>query len=172
MIRWVHDYEQYFLVYDRAFKTDVVTNARRAARVNVGTFAIDGFARGSDAVPPAAQPVVAAVANAMRTSPAATVRLAAGGQDRDLALRRAARVQIAIVDNGKGRQLPGFDLRSGFNFDLVATGESEEGLRIVVDQPDTEVEGLRGRLVEAWLTRKSRRSAPTKARAPGLRPRR
>lgn len=149
-----------------------MTDARRSARVNVGTFAIDGFAPGSDAVPPAAQPVVAAVANAMRTSPAATVRVAAGGQDRDLALRRAGRVQTAILDNGKGRQLPGFDLRSGFNFSLVATGESKDGLRIVVDQPDTEVEGLRGRLVEAWLTGKSRRPAPTKAGAAGSQPRR
>jgi hypothetical protein len=172
VIRWVHDYEQYFLVYDRALKTDVVINSRRSSRVNVGTFAIDGFARGSDAVPPAAQPVIAAVANAMRTSPAATVRIAAGGQDRHLALRRAGRVQNAILDNGKGRQLPGFDLRSGFNFNLVTTGQSKEGLVIVVDQPDTEVEGYRGRLVEAWLTGKSRRPAPTKAGAAGLRPRR
>jgi len=172
VIRWVHDYEQYFLVYDRGLKTNVVMNSRRSSRVNVGTFAIKGFAPGSDAVPPTAGPVIAAVANAMRTSPAATVRVAAGGQDRHLALRRAGRVQNAILDNGKGRQLPGFDLRSGFNFNLVATGQSGEGLVMVVDQPDTEVEGLRGRLVEAWLTGKSRRPTATRAGAAGVRPRR
>ena len=85
-----------------------------------------------------------------------------GGPDQNLALRRAAKVQTAILDDGKGRKLPGFDLRSGFNFNMVATGRSDEGLVIVLDQPDTEVEEQRGRLVKAWLTGKSRRRTPTR----------
>ena len=105
-IRWVFDYEQYFLVYDREFKTDVVISSRRSSRVNVGTFAIDGFAHGSDAVPRSAQPVIEATANAMRMSPAATVRIEFGGQDRRLALRRAGRVQNAILDYGKRPPAP------------------------------------------------------------------
>jgi hypothetical protein len=93
--------------------------------------------------------------------PAATARIESGGPDQNLALRRAAKVQTAILDDGKGRKLPGFDLHSGFNFNMVATGRSDEGLVIVVDQPDTEVEEQRGRLVKAWLTSRSRRQAPT-----------
>jgi hypothetical protein len=158
----VLDYEQYFLVNDRGLKAKGGTSWRRSPRVNVGTFRIAGFARGSDAVPGTAQPVIQAVADAMRMSPAATVRIESGGPDQDLAWRRAARVQTAILDDGKGRKLPGFDLRSGFNFNMVATGRSDEGLVIVLDQPDTEVEEQRGRLVKAWLTGKSRRRTPTR----------
>jgi hypothetical protein len=166
VIRWVFDYEQYFLVHDRDLKANVGTSSRRSPRVNVGTFTLAGFARGADAVPRTAQPVIQAVANAMRMSPAATVRIESDGRHTQLALRRAARVQTAILDHGKGRKLHGFDLRSGFNFNLVATGRSDEGLVIVVDQPDTEVEEQRGRLVKAWLTGRSRRQAPTPGAAP------
>jgi hypothetical protein len=133
VIRWVLDYEQYFLVFDRYLNRDVMVDPRWSARVNVGTFTIDGFAPVSDAVPGAAQPVIAAVADAMRMHPAATVRIEVGGRDAQLALRRAGRVQDAILGYGKGRRFSGFDLRSGLNFRLVATGQSVERLVIVVD---------------------------------------
>ena len=166
--RWVFDYERYFLVHDR--KSDVVISSRAvSARERRHLQRSMALPAARMPLPRAAQPVIAAVANAMRTSPAATVRIEAGGRDPQLALRRAAKAGSAILDHGKSRQLHGFDLRSGFNFNLVATGRSDEGLVIVVDQPDTEVAGQRGSLVKAWLTGKSRRQAPPRAGQPDRR---
>jgi outer membrane protein OmpA-like peptidoglycan-associated protein len=168
VVRFVDDYEQYFLVIDRT--NDVITDARQVSRVNVGTYTIRGFDAGSDVAPASAQPTIETVANAMRMSPTATVRIEAGGQDAKLALRRAQAVQDAILENGKQRNLFGFDLRSARNFNLVASGPAD-GVVITVDQPDTAVEALRGRLVKQWLssTRKPPPPAPSK---PDWRPRR
>jgi hypothetical protein len=171
VVRWVRDYERYFLVYDRGPPDNRVLNAWQASRVNVGTFKIEGFSRGSDAVPTGAQPEIEAVANAMRLNPAATVRIDCGGGDRRLALRRAQRVQDAILDNGKGRNLFGFDLRGERNFNLVASGLAGEGAVITVDQPDTEVASLRGSIVKRVLPGPARRQ-PASAGLPDWRPRR
>jgi hypothetical protein len=149
VVRSIDDYENYFLVQD--FATGILINAWQAPRVNVATFTIDGFAPGSEAVPPAAQSTIAAAANAMQRNPAATVRIDVGGQDHDLAKKRAFHVQNAILDVGRGSNLAGFDMRSEYNFNLVATGVSKEQALITVDQPDTEVAGYRGSLVKQVL---------------------
>lgn len=104
-------------------------------------------------------------------NPAATVRIDCDGADPHLALRRAERIQNAILDNGKSRNLYGFDLRSEGNFNLVATGLPEERAAITVDQPDTEVEARRGSLVKRVLTGPARPQAPN-AGIPDRRPRR
>ncbi len=171
VIRWIRDYEQYFLVYDRGPPDNRVLNAWQASRVNVGIFMVDGFAPGSDAVPKGAQSQIDAVANAMRLSPAATVRIDCGGGDRHLALRRAQRLQDAILDSGKSRNLFGFDLRGALNFNLVDTGLPEERVAITVDQPDTEVASQRGSIVKRVLGGSSR-PQPPKAGIPDWRPRR
>jgi hypothetical protein len=149
VVRSIDDYENYFLVQD--FATGILINAWQAPRVNVATFTIDGFAPGSEAVPPAAQSTIAAAANAMQRNPAATVRIDVGGQDHDLAKKRAFHIQNAILDVGRGSNLAGFDMRSEYNFNLVATGVSKEQALITVDQPDTEVAGYRGSLVKQVL---------------------
>jgi hypothetical protein len=171
IVRWVRDYERYFLVYDRGPPDNTVLNAWQASRVNVGTFTIDGFGRGSEAIPTGAQTEIEAVANAMRLNPAATVRIDCGGDDRHLALRRAQQLQDAILDNGKNRNLYGFDLRGERNFNLVATGLADERAAIVVDQPDTEVASRRGSIVKRVLGGSSR-PQPPKAGIPDWRPRR
>ncbi|MFS8084145.1 MAG: DUF4157 domain-containing protein [Acidobacteriota bacterium] len=171
MIRWVRDYEQYFLVYDRDLRTGVLTYARQAPRINVATYVIGGFAAGSLDLPAAVKPTIEAVAGDMRMNRAATVRIQVGGPDSKLALRRAVAVQDAILDNGKSRNLYGFDLRSDKNFNLVVTGSMTEQVVITVDQPDTEVESLRGGIVKRWLPSQSQRPILQKGN-PDWRPRR
>jgi len=157
VVWFVDDYEQYFLVIERNLKTGVMTNAWQVPRVNMGIFTISGFAIGSPNVPAAAQPTVAAVADAMSKNPSATVRMEVGGRDRELALRRADAVESAILDDGKNRGLSRFDLRSGNNFNVIVSG-LEGQIVITVDQPDTAVQSSRGSLVKRWLTSTGRRT--------------
>ena len=171
IVRWVRDYESYFLVYDRDTAANILVNAWQSPRVNVGTFSVDGFAHGSDAVPAGAQAAIDATANAMRMNSAATVRIDCGGQNSHLALRRAERVQDAILDSGRQRKLYGFDFRSENNFNLTATGEANERAVITVDQPDIEVAQARGKLVERTMGGHAKPPAPT-AGLPDWRPRR
>ena len=158
VVRTVRDYESYFLVYDGRLGGDTLTNARQSPRVNVGTYTIDGLAKGSSNLPSTAQQTIAAIANALATNPAATVRVQTGGRDPEVALRRAVAVQEAILDSGKDRRLRGFDLRSSRNFNLVTSGQTDGRVVIIVDQPDTEVEELRGSVVKKWLADKRQRS--------------
>jgi hypothetical protein len=94
--------------------------------------------------------MIAEVADLMGKHPLATVRIQSGGADSKQASLRAARIEVAILDSGKDRKLPGFGIRSESNFHLITVG-GDGRATITVDQPDTEVQASRGQLVKDWL---------------------
>jgi outer membrane protein OmpA-like peptidoglycan-associated protein len=117
----VFDYENYYVVFDVTRTAGGATgggtdfafsNARQAARTNVSTHTIDGFATGSDALPAGAAAAVAAAAASVAATPTATVRIegftddvGAAGANLALGGRRARAVRNALnaagVANGR-----------------------------------------------------------------------
>jgi outer membrane protein OmpA-like peptidoglycan-associated protein len=112
----VQDFENYYLVFDLTRSTTAagttdfaVGNARQAARVNVSTHVIDGFATGSDVLPTGGAASVAAAAAAVAGAPTATVRIegftddvGAVGSNLALGNRRAQTVRNALQAAGVG----------------------------------------------------------------------
>ena len=153
-IRWIADYETYFLVWDEV--TDPkssrsnVANARKTSREKVATFTIEGFGRGSDSVPAAASATISAVV-ATLNDPAnqfATARLEGfadirGSAERNVRLSelRAARVaEMVLQANIWGRWRRLAIVGSG-GIGTAAPGETEADLGrnrrvvITVDRP-------------------------------------
>jgi hypothetical protein len=71
--RWIEDRENYFLVWDQSLDNKgTISNARRAPRVNVSTYTIDGFTTGSDTLPKEAAATITALTADMKNNPTAS----------------------------------------------------------------------------------------------------
>jgi Domain of unknown function (DUF4157) len=138
--RLIEDREQYFLVWDQSLAgTGTVSNARRAPRVHVSTYTIEGFTAGSDTLPKAAARTIAALTADMKNYPTASARVesyasvGASGQENDLqAYRWAEMVRDAVIDS-TGDVI----ITNWRRFDLVSKSARTRNLVVVtVDRPD------------------------------------
>lgn len=150
----VQDFETYYLVYERTLDTTdlaasnfEITDARQTARVAVGTFTIDAFATGSDALPATAAAQVAAAAAALAPHTHATVRIegftdsvGAEADNEALGRDRAEAVRAALVAAGvAARRIHGVGVGEGRPAASNATAAGRARNRRVVvqiDRPD------------------------------------
>ena len=107
-LRWIQDWEKYFLVWEQSFDgKGIVSNARRVPRVKVSTYTIGGFTAGSATLPQAGEATIAALAADLKNNPTASALVegfatagSTSAKNVELATKWAEMVKDKIIDKG------------------------------------------------------------------------